>query len=478
MPQSNHLSGFLARCLLSVVSGGLYALAFPPLGWGWLVIPSLAGLLLTLRDQQAGRARFLGFLHGITAYSVSLFWLFGMFGNMAIVLWMILSAFTVLFAWFQGIAGKRGWAWWKLAGFTAINWGAWEFIRAELFPLKFPWMTAGLAVGPNVLLPWIGVYGVSVVAMLAVALLAMGRWKPAIVPAVILVIATLLCRPLPEPGAGDAQSVKVAGLQWESVSFDTFVAETRKLPDDVRHVVWPEYAVPFDVRRNPEDWERLQALCRERNITLTLGTQSRPDDKSWRNIALTLDPEGVRGEHNKNHIVHFFDDGIAGKTATSIPTRHGKIGTPVCFDGDYEDVIRRMTKDGAEMFLIPTMDAVSWGATQHDQHAALSRIRACENGRWILVCATSGVSQVIDANGQLHARLPALAEGVITGTLRRESALTFYTRFGWLAPWLVLGLAGVAWCLLIKGAIHDCLRERREKRGWKQSLREKIGTND
>ena len=477
MSKANHLSGFPARCLLSVVSGGLYALAFPPLGWGWLVIPGLAGLLLALRDQQAGRARFLGFLHGITAYSVSLFWLFGMFGNMAIALWMILSAFTVLFAWFQGIAGKRGWVWWKLAGFTAINWSAWEFIRAEVFPLKFPWMTAGLAMGPNVLLPWIGVYGVSVVVMFAVALLAMGRWKPAILPSTVLIAATLLCSPLPEPAAGDSQSVKAAGLQWESVSFDTFVAETRKLPDDVRHVVWPEYAVPFDVRKDPEDWERLHALCRERNITLTLGTQSRPDKYSWRNIALTVDPEGVIGEHNKNHIVHFFDDGIAGKTAKSIPTRHGKIGTPICFDGDYEDVIRRMTKDGAEMFFIPTMDAASWGAAQHDQHAALSRIRACENGRWILVCATSGVSQVIDANGQLHARLPALAEGVITGTLRRESSLTFYTRFGWVMPWLVLCLAVIAWGVLITGAIRDRLWERREKKERKQSLRKQIGVD-
>lgn len=391
----------------------------------------------------------IGFLHGTTAYAVSLFWLFGLFGPMAFSLWMILSAFTVLFAWLQGYAGARGWLGWKLAAFTALNWGAWEFIRAEVFPLKFPWMTAGLAMGPNVLLPWIGVYGVSVVVMLAVALLAAKRWKSAIIPIAVLVAAIVLCSRHPQPAGNDPQAVKAAGLQWEGVSFDKFVQETRELPDDVRHVVWPEYAVPFDIRKNPRDWETVQALCRERNITITMGTQSRPDENSWRNIALTVDPDGVRGEHNKNHIVHFFDDGIAGTTATSIPTGHGKIGTPICFDGDYEDVIRRMTKDGAEMFFIPTMDAASWGATQHDQHAALSRIRACENGRWILVCATSGVSQVIDPNGQLHARLPALAEGVITGTLRRETELTFYTRFGWLIPWVVLVAAAVVWVTLL-----------------------------
>ena len=478
MPVSNRFSGFAPRCLLSVISGGIHALAFPPLGWGWLVFPGIAGLLLAVGKQQGPRSMLLGLLHGITAYSVGLFWLFGLFGPMAICLWMILAGFTVLFAWLQGYAGAKGWVWWKMAGFTAINWGAWEFIRSELFPLKFPWMTAGLAMGPNLLLPWIGVYGVGMIVVFAVALWASGRWKPALIASGILIVAIALCRPHSQPKADDPLAVKVAGLQWESVSFDKYVEETRKLPEDVRHVVWPEYAVPFDIRKNPRDWQTVQTLCRERNITLTMGTHLRPDDDSWRNIALTLDPEGVRGEHNKNHTVHLFDDGIPGTSAAAIPTRHGKTGTPICFDGDYEDVIRRMTKDGAEMILIPTMDAVSWGATQHDQHAALSRIRACENGRWILVCATSGVSQVIDPNGQLHERLPALAEGVMIGTLRRESALTFYTRFGWLTPWLVLGLAGAAWFLLMKGAIRDRLRERREKEEWKQSLRERIGQAD
>lgn len=444
------MSSFPGRCGFAVLAGVVFALAYPPLGWGWLVIPSLFGLLLALRGQSGTRARTIGFLHGMTAYAVSLSWLYHVFGTMVVILWCILAAFTALFAEMQGRAGLRGVTGWKLAAFTALNWGGWEFIRAELFPLKFPWMTSGLAMGPNTFLPWMGVYGVSALVVFAIGLLITRKWKPAVVVLAALGLSIYLNPRLPEPNANDPASIKVAGLQFENVSLDKYLMETRALPPQIQYVVWPEYAVPFDIRANERDWNLVQSLCRERNITLTLGTQSRPGGGDvWRNIALTVDPTGVLGEHTKVHTVHFFDDGTPGTKALAVPTTLGNVGTPICFDGDYEGVFRGMTTDGAEYFVAPTMDAESWSARQHDQHAELTRIRAGENGRWVFVVATSGVSQLIDSNGHLHARLGALQQGIITGTLQRETKLTFYTRFGWLTPWVVLVVAVVIWILLM-----------------------------
>ncbi len=452
-------SSFPARCGLAVLSGAVYALAYPLFGpaafagahlEALLIVPGIAGLLLALRDQRGTRARTIGFLHGMSACAVSLSWLFQIFGSMVVALWCVLAAFTALFAEIQGRAGLRGITGWKLAAFTAVNWCGWEFIRAELFPLKFPWMTAGLALGPNKLLPWIGVYGVSAIAVFAVALIVIGMRKTALIPIVVLLAAMSLPFKHPAPRAADPLAVKVAGLQLENVSLDRFLAGTKQFPPDIHYVVWPEYAVPYDIRANKRDWNLVRDLCRDRDITLTFGTQSRPGDgDEWRNIALTLDPNGVPGEHNKVHTVHFFDDGLPGKTALPVETAHGKIGTPVCFDCDYEGVTRRMTAAGAEMFIVPMMDAASWTARQHDQHAELFRIRACENGRWMFVCATSGVSQVIDPNGQIHARLPALAHGPLIGTMKRETKLTIYTRFGWLTPWVLLGAAVLCWLALL-----------------------------
>jgi apolipoprotein N-acyltransferase len=444
------LSSYPARCGLAVLSGAAYALAYPPLGWGWLVVPGLAGLLVALHGQHGSRARTIGFLHGMAAYAVGLSWMAHIFGGLVLPLWAVLAAFPALFAEMQSRASQRGITGWRLALFTALNWCGWEFIRAELFPLKFPWMTAGLALGPNTLLPWVGVYGVSVLVAVAAALLAARKWKPATAVLLALVLTVTLSRRCPAPRTDDPLAVKIAGLQFEDVPLNEFLTGTRQLPADIPCVVWPEYALPYNLRKDEHDWPLVQTLCRERGLTLTLGTQSRPGNGAeWRNIALTLDPTGVRGEHNKVHTVHLFNDGLPGTTALPVPTEHGKIGTPICFDCDFEGVVRRMTAAGAEMFVVPSMDAAAWSARQHDQHAELFRIRACENARWMFVCATSGVSQVIDPHGHVHARLPALAQGSLIGTLRRESQLTYYTRFGWLVPWCVLVVAALCWTALL-----------------------------
>lgn len=438
------------RCGLAMISGLVFAAAYPPLGWGWLVVPGLAGLLLALQGQHGTRARTIGFLHGLVAYSAGLSWLYEIFGVMVIALWFVLAAFHALFAEMLSRAVTRGMSGWLLAAFAVANWSAWEFIRAEVFPLKFPWMTVGLAIGPNRLLPWIGVYGVGAVIVSSIFLLVAGRWKAALVPAALCLVAWATVSNKPVSPPNDSMSVSIAGLQWENIPITDYIQHTKELPDDIRYVVWPEYAVPFDIRANKRDWNHLLRLCRERDITLTFGTQRHHGpERGWSNIALTIDANGVCGEHNKVHTVHFFDDGNPGRTALPVDTRHGKIGTPVCFDCDYEGVTRRMTNAGAEMFIVPIMDAQSWTARQHDQHAELFRIRACENGRWMFVCATSGVSQVIDPQGRVLARMAALDQGALIGTIHRETKLTFYTRFGWLIPWGLLGIAAAFWTILV-----------------------------
>lgn len=444
------LSPFPARCLLAVVSGALFAGAFPGIGWRWLVVPGLAVLLAALDGQKGTRARTIGFLHGMTVFAFGLSWLFEIFGTLAVTLWAVLAAFTAVFAEFQSRAAARGLAGWKWVVFTALNWSALEFIRAELFPLKFPWMTSGLALGPNLLLPWIGVYGVGLFAMFAAACLVSKKWMPAAMVLSILAACFFMNTPSLKPLENDGSTIKVAGLQLEGVSLTDYLKGTKDMPADVDLAVWPEYAVPYDVRADKRDWGLIQNLCRERGMTLVFGSKAMPaSDKGWRNIALTVDPSGELGEHTKVHPVHFFDDGVPGRTTLPVRTAHGKIGTPICFDCDYEGVVRGMTAAGAELIVAPTMDAEKWTARQHEQHAELFRIRACENGRWLFVVATSGVSQIIDPKGHLHARLDALEQGGISGLMKREQGLTFYTRYGWLAPWFVLSVAVIWWLVIL-----------------------------
>jgi apolipoprotein N-acyltransferase len=233
-------TAFPARCGLAILSGLLCALAFPPFGWWPLILPGLVGLLVCIRGQHGTRARILGFLHGYAALGVGLSWVWNIFGPLSIVLWAVLAALTAAFAHFQGLAFLRGIRGWKFAAFTAVNWCAWEFVRAEIIPLKFPWMTAGLAIGPNALLPWIGVYCVGAIVVFAAAALTTRMWQIASIPLAVLAAAVAFSRPYPPLVKGQAGVIEVAGVQLENVSIDSYIKDTREMPAGVDHVVWPE----------------------------------------------------------------------------------------------------------------------------------------------------------------------------------------------------------------------------------------------
>lgn len=329
-----------------------------------------------------------------------------------------------------------------MAAFIALAWCAMEFIRCELMPLRFPWMSAGLALEPWPLVSWIGVYGLGLVIALTVAGTLQVGWK------VMWLLPVLIIGWLLEMRLIKAPEVPVALVQAETAPLSSYLALSEKTAVTAKLIVWPEYAVPKDVRAT-SDLATIQALAAKRNAIFVFGTQTGLGGAKWQNTALTIDGSRVLGEHGKHHTVHLFNDGETGPTMSAIDTPLGRLGTPVCFDCDFQDVVRRMTLDGAEFFAVPSMDAAHWGEKQHIQHAQFFRLRAAENRRAFIVAASSGVSQIITPNGHRSQQLPAMVEGVLDGTITPQTDITFFTRFGWLTPWLAMAAVTLwfAWLL-------------------------------
>jgi apolipoprotein N-acyltransferase len=192
-------------------------------------------------------------------------------------------------------------------------------------------------------------------------------------------------------------------------------------------VVWPEYALgDIDER----DLAVAHEMAGGDRVFVASGSESR--DGVEGNTAITFAGGEVVGRHIKNHPVHFFSDGVAGEVAEPVKTRFGKAGTPICFDCDHQDVVRKMTAAGAEFFLIPSLDAIHWSARQHEQHGMLFRHRAAENGRWLAVASSSGVTQIIDPRGHVRDRLPLMDEGTLVGEISRVRHRTLFQWGGWL----------------------------------------------
>ncbi len=455
------------RLLLVVFSAGLGITVFPPIGWEACALIAWLPLLFAMRAVAPAHAFYLGLVHGVVFYGVTMSWLVNVFvgaEQMMVPLVLIMSLFTAFFTRGYAVAQQRYGAGWVLAIFSACWWLTMEFYRSEIFYLKFPWMTPGLGLGPTCISPVLGVSGASFLIILAGALIFQKR-RQCVTGGVMMVALLVLMlvqknRPSPENAP-----VHVLAVQSEEFSLERYLELTDEALVKPDLVLWPEYALSYDVRQQPQDMKQLFALVRERNTTLIVGTQTQIGEgmSEWYNTALTLNENGILGEHYKNHTVHFFDDGVAGTEAKAVETSRWKIGTPICFDCDYQDVIRRMVADGAEFLAIPSMDGAHWGDKEHYQHAELFRHRAAENGRWVAVAATSGVTQIIDPYGNRVKSLPIIEEGVLTGYVGARQELTIYTRVGWLFPWCVT-VAGALWMivLFIQGLIGKRLSKALE----------------
>ncbi|CAN5401433.1 apolipoprotein N-acyltransferase [soil metagenome] len=426
-----------------MLSAALLPLCFPPWGWWPLILVVLPALILATTGTTSRRAFYLGMLHGLVGYGLALHWFFFIFGRAAFPLFAIMALFTGLFCLLNNYFSNRFSSRVLAVLVTPTLWTAIEFFRSELYFLRFPWITPGTALGPTYLSPILGVYGASFLVLAASAALVRRRTLPLAVSLGLGVLVLGLFRPVrlaPVEGLGVAVTV----VQSEACVLPAYAAltaaavATGSQPD---LIVWPEYALPYDVRRSPGDLSALHEIAAESGAILIVGTKTVSDGGAgaWHNTALTLDENGILGEYYKARPVHFFDDGTPGDHFEPVGTRLGAVGTPICFDFDYSDVPRKLTRAGAEFFAVPTFDAESWSATQHLQHAALFRLRAAENARWVASAASSGVSQFVDPNGNVHGSLPPMVVGSLTSEIGRSTHLTFFTRAGWLFPWVTLG---------------------------------------
>jgi len=104
------------------------------------------------------------------------------------------------------------------------------------------------------------------------------------------------------------------------------------------------------------------------------------------NVAVLLGPDGrVAGKYRKVCLPRGeIDAGIAPGTEYPVfPTRFGKLGMMVCYDGFFPEVARELSRRGAEVIAWPV-----WGC-----NPLLARARACENHVYLVSSTYEDISR-------------------------------------------------------------------------------------
>jgi len=256
--------------------------------------------------------------------------------------------------------------------------------------------------------------------------------------------------------------------KWDRAKIELIYGRLRELTSGAlltapHLVIWPETALPDDVRFSPASYDLVADLATN-GVPLLVGSMDTDDqpgarEPTYYNSTFLFDADGsIIGEYRKRHLVPFGEyvplrnllpflkamtpiqaSFTGGHTSTvlRLPGAPVPFGALICFEDTVAALAREAVHNGARLLINQTNDAWFdpwWAQWQHMTHSIL---RAVENGVPVIRCANSGVSCFIDARGRVVHRLDRHGQVRFPGFTTGEVAVpgeafqpTFYTRHG------------------------------------------------
>ncbi len=400
--------------------------------------------LLRLADHPNGRLAFYpGMAVGFLTAAYQLFFFAGIFKTAAVVLWLIPGLWIALFV---ILVRQMKQVWGTKPGLllAPVLWTGLEYFRSELYPLRFSWVNIGYAFAEG---PWpaewlrLGMYGLGFIVVALAVVLAFPVSRQRRLAGLgglagVVLLATWLA-PVP---AATGRSLKVVGLQLEAPAEFELLAKLDGLVaahPDADLVVLSEYTFFGPVPDKVHDW------CRQHRKYLVVGGEDPIDEKRFYNTAFVIGPDGQTVFRQVKSVpIQFFKDGLPAPEQKLWNSPWGKIGIGICYDLSYTRITDGLVRQGAQLLLAPTMDVTEWGEREHRLHGRVAPVRAAEYGIPIVRVCSSGISQMVDANGRIAATASFPGQGdVLAAQITPTEARRPLDRI--LAPLAVL-LTGLA----------------------------------
>lgn len=470
--------------LLAAASGLLLALSFPPLPFGFIAFVGLVPFFFAVEKRSIGRTFRLGWFTGFVFFASLLYWIAfldresgpgAIFSLPAMFLLAMYQGFFIaMFA--AGLKIARTYGRLPIWLVAPPIWVGFEYLRSLTF-MGFPWGQLGYALAPYpTLIQYATVTSVLgssfflvlvntfVFRMVQGSLERRRFWGWALLIVVFVGLVHLsgsrvMNRDETRP------TVRVAVIQPNIDPNEKINSMQRNLETLFRlsHlavleapdlIVWPETALPVDLRYRRVYRKLVETFVRGIKIPLLTGTldyQYRLDGQ-YRvyNSAFFFDASGeLVDDFAKMHLVPFgemipFEDRIEilqkvnlgegafspGDRFTVFPFARAPFAVTICFEVIFPDQVRHFVLKGARMLLNITNDGWFGNTAGPHQHASMAVFRAVENRAGLARAANTGISMFIDPYGRVIAPTDLFTEGYRVSPVRLSTSPTFYTRFG------------------------------------------------
>ncbi|RKS73457.1 apolipoprotein N-acyltransferase [Actinomadura pelletieri DSM 43383] len=227
-------------------------------------------------------------------------------------------------------------------------------------------------------------------------------------------------------------------------------------------VVWPENASDLDPYSEPEAYMAIDGAVKAVGVPVLVGALTdTPDGEKVENRGIVWDPRTGPGDYYvKRHPVPFGEYLPFRDVLTKLITRFERIprdfakgtrsgvmrlgpvtvGDVICFEVAYDREVRDVAR--GSLLVVQTNNATYGRTSLPPQQVAMSRLRAVEHGRTILVAATSGISAIVAPDGRMIDRSGEFVPDLQVATVQARTSRTLADRVG-AAPERVLAVLGL-----------------------------------
>lgn len=461
--------------VFSVASVALLTLAFPPYNLGLLIwvgfIPMLTAQYRLLPVKISGLASAVAIGGWLGVLLVPVFGGKSCFmsaipllaGALAFLVDMHKRTFheRTAYRWFV-VEGVVGWVGLEMIRSLIPAIGTWAFVGYSLW--NQPWLIQPLSV--------FGIYGLDLLIILGNYALARAlfvwldrKWNWSEVPLTNprparrwlftfgLLLAGWIGLSLRLYSASNThtRAVRIAAVQPDlprPAHLDTFTPPEQRLAilavqtrlaaaRGAQIVVWPEMALAFDpqVRHTQE----LQSLAAEAQTYIVIGYVL-DNEQGFRNEATVLAPSGdFLGNYAKTHPAIFSGEPrTAGRPDYPVyDTPLARLATMICFDTNFTDVARKLSRGGAQVIADPSLFGSSISNLPYTQVV----FRAIENRTAIIMADVAYNSAIVDPYGRVLEKVvsPEGSRITLVADVAIGSGNTLYSTFGDWLGWLSLG---------------------------------------
>ena len=466
--------------LLSIGCGIIVGVSYPPLPFGFFSWFGFIPLLIAIKNSRTKMESIkYGYLSGITAHFIILYWIgfnsgadfFPVFLSLAAAVFYLAlfwSLFSVLFFYLINYNNLFFW-------FAPFIWIAIEWLRS-FGPLAFPWLDLALTqtkyinmiqlidiAGSSIITLWIlfinlflyyffysrnYIYGLCAISLpLLVFVFGYNKINAIDYKQSEKNIDVVVTQPSIDPNEKWKQENRSLTFNIMHNLFDEGIS----LKPDI--IIWPETALPSYLRLSNRDRNPLQKKVNDSQIPLFTGTIDRNTNElgnqQYYNGSILLQPNKKPEIYHKVKLVPFaeyvplseyfpslndlnFGQGnfTRGNEYKLFQIGNFSFSNLICFESSIPNIVRKFVKKGAQFLIIQANDGWLGNTSGPYQHFELAKLRAIENRRSVVRSANTGISGIILPTGRVVNYKSIGERGVFKEKIPLYDSITFFSLHG------------------------------------------------